>query len=219
MIYIVKKSDFFCIFFDFRLYYMYGFYIIISKLMKRKILSYLLCWILSLFILNVAIAQEEDVPGANITPGDLNVGGGPAISTPQFTQEGTPSQEELEGLKKKTDEAQWKWVKTDKPCLYWVWKWCFDYEMMVFPSSNLDNVNEHKTVLTVLQDVVLWATFMVWTVLMIVIIYCGLMYIFAAWDGKDPNKYKDYLINAAIWALFVWWGYAIVRLIQYIAKW
>lgn len=145
--------------------------------MKRKILSCLLCWILSLFMFNLTMAAA--------------------------------------------DETQWdkNWISATGQCIYWVWKWCFDYEKMMFSWSNLDNVNEHKTVLTVLQDVVLWATFMVWTVLMIVIIYCGLMYIFAAWDGKEPTKYKDWLKNAAIWALFVWWGYAIVRLIQYIAKW
>ena len=111
------------------------------------------------------------------------------------------------------------WISATGQCIYWVWKWCFDYEKMMFSWSNLDNVNKHKTVLTVLQDVVLWATFMIWTVLMIVIIYCGFMYILAAWSGKDPKSYKDWLVRAAIWALLVRWAYAIVRLIQYIARW
>ena len=75
------------------------------------------------------------------------------------------------------------------------------------------------TAKTLSQDIVLAATYMVGTVLTIIIIYCGLWFILASRDGKDVNKYKKWLINAAIWALLVWWAYAIVRLIQYIAKW
>ena len=203
--------------------------------MKRKILSYLLCWILSLFLLNMAsVKSAEDVfmpsvrwEGSNsvvIVGGDGSAWQTTTINSSddwydRWVKEINGSDDWWKGLGEDRSNNQWNWINAKEKCLYWVWKWCFDYERMVFPSSNLDNVNKHKTVLTVLQDVVLWATFMVWTVLMIVIIYCGLMYIFAAWDGKEPTKYKDWLKNAAIWALFVWWGYAIVRLIQYIAKW
>lgn len=73
--------------------------------------------------------------------------------------------------------------------------------------------------MTLTQDVVYWATFMVWTVLTVAIIYCGLMYIFAARWGSDTSKYRKWLVDSAIGALLVWWAYAIVRLIQYIAKW
>ena len=94
-------------------------------------------------------------------------------------------------------------------CLTWAGTKCF-----------LINSEENRTVLTIAQDVILAATYMVWTVLTLVIIYCGLRYIFEAkswsWNVKP---YKDWLIRAAIWALLVWWAYAIVRLIQYVAKW
>lgn len=93
-------------------------------------------------------------------------------------------------------------------CLTWAWNKCFTI-----------NSEDDRTVLTVAQDVIFAATYMVWGVLTIIIIYCGLMYIFAARDGKDVSNYKKWLINAAIWAVLVRWAYAIVRLIQYIAKW
>ena len=93
-------------------------------------------------------------------------------------------------------------------CLTGVWTKCF-----------LVSSEDDKTVITVAQDVVLAATYMVWTVLTIVLVYCWLMYIFASWNGKNPIKYKKWLIYASIWALLVWCAYPIVRLIQYIAKW
>lgn len=100
-------------------------------------------------------------------------------------------------------------------CLNWMWIWCFDYEKII----GITGQNENVTATSIAQDVILSATYMVWTVLTIVIIYCGLWYIFASRDGKDVNKYKKWLITAAIGALLVWWAYAIVRLIQFIAKW
>ena len=90
-------------------------------------------------------------------------------------------------------------------CLKWMWRWCFDYEKMIWIDKT--------------QNPNITATYMVWTVLTVVIIYCGLMYIFAARDWKDTTKYKNWLISAAIWAVLVRWAYTIVRLIQYIAKW
>ena len=101
-------------------------------------------------------------------------------------------------------------------CLYWMWKWCFNYEKMIWIE---DDQWSKYSAMSIAQDVILAATYMVWTVLTIVIIWCGLWYIFASRDGKDVNKYKKWLISAAIWAVLVRWAYAIVRLIQYVAKW
>ena len=107
------------------------------------------------------------------------------------------------------------WINFWDNCLTWMWKWCFDYEEMIW-ISKVQNGNITTT--SIAQDVLLAATYMVWTVLTVVIIYCWLRYIFAAKWWKDPKEYKDWLISAAIWALLVRWAYAIVRLIQYIAK-
>ena len=108
------------------------------------------------------------------------------------------------------------WINLDKSCLNGMWKWCFDYEKMIWIQNQQ---NEDVSVTSISQDVIYAATYMVWTVLTIVIIYCGLWYIFATRNWKDVTQYKKWLISAAIWALLVWWAYAIVRLIQYIAKW
>lgn len=112
-------------------------------------------------------------------------------------------------------------LSTTWGCLTWMWNWCFSFDVFIhWSGSKLTSTNERRTVTTIAQDVILAATYMVWTVLTIVILYCGLMYIFAARGGKDnASQYKTYLVNAAIWAVLVRWAYAIVRLIQYIAKW
>jgi hypothetical protein len=114
------------------------------------------------------------------------------------------------------EKAENIWLNLGGDCLTWMWVWCFDYEKMIWISNEQ---NEDIDALSLAQDVMLSATYMVWTVLTIVIIYCGLWYIFASRDGKDVSKYKKWLITAAIWALLVRWAYAIVRLIQFIAKW
>jgi len=100
-------------------------------------------------------------------------------------------------------------------CLDGVWKWCMNMQKVLWMDSQPGNMDA----LSIAQDVIFAATYMVWTILTIVIIYCGLMFIFASRDGKDVSQYKKWLIYAAIWAILVRWAYAIVRLIQYIAKW
>ncbi len=100
-------------------------------------------------------------------------------------------------------------------CLTGMWKWCFDYEKIIWIDKSQ---NPNITVTSVSQDLVLAATRNVWIVLSVVIIRCGLGYIFAAREWNGGDKYKKYLVNAAIWALLVRWAYAIVRLIQYVAK-
>lgn len=105
-------------------------------------------------------------------------------------------------------------------CLNWMWKWCFSFDEIIhWENSDITTTNKNRTVMSVAQDIIFAATYMVWTILTIVIIYCGLMYIFAARGGKDVKNYKTWLINAGIWAVLVRWAYAIVRLIQYIAGW
>ena len=99
-------------------------------------------------------------------------------------------------------------IKTTWGCLTWVWNECL-----------VINAENDYTLESIAQDVIFAATYMLWTVLTLVIIYCWLWYIFAARWWKDVNKYKKWLKNAMIWAILVWWAYSIVRLIQYVAQW
>ena len=101
-------------------------------------------------------------------------------------------------------------ISTTWWCLSWVWNDCLVVKM---------NTWENITPQSITQDVVVSATYMVWTVLTIVIIVCWLWYIFSSASGKDTSKYKKWLVSAAIWAILVRWAYAIVRLIQYVARW
>ena len=100
-------------------------------------------------------------------------------------------------------------------CLTGMGRWCFHYERIMW----IDKTQPDYTAKSIAQDVIFAATYMVWTVLTVIMIYCWLMYIFAARAGSDTSKYKKWLINAAIWGVLVWWAYTIVRLVQYIAKW
>lgn len=107
-------------------------------------------------------------------------------------------------------------VTLEGDCITWLGKDCFEYETIV----GIKDYQANKyTATSIAQDVIFAATYMVWTVLTLILLYCGLMYIFASWSGKDTSKYKKWLQNAAIWSILVWWAYAIVRLIQYIARW
>ena len=111
--------------------------------------------------------------------------------------------------------AQERWISLKGECLEGMWSDCFDYEEIIWIADS----SAKPTATSIAQDVFYAATYMVWAVLTIVIIWCGIWYILASKDWKDVNSYKKWLTNAAIWALLVWWAYAIVRLIQYIAKW
>lgn len=101
-------------------------------------------------------------------------------------------------------------------CLTWFWKGCFEYEKAVWIDTSQKTT---YSAMSIVQDVIFAATYILWSVLTLVILYCGLMYIFAARWWKDTSAYRKWLINAAIWAILVWWAYALVRLIQYVARW
>ena len=101
-------------------------------------------------------------------------------------------------------------INTTWGCLTWVWSDCLVVEI---------NPENPATPESIAQDVVVSATYAVWTVLTIVLLVCWLWYIFASWSGKDTSKYKKWLIAAGIWAILVRSAPAIVRLIQYIARW
>ena len=105
-------------------------------------------------------------------------------------------------------------VITEWGCLTWFWQWCMSVSTIIW----LKDQQPDYTPTSIAQDVVMAATYYVWAVLTFVIIVCWLWYVFASWDGKDTSKYKKWLIYAGIWALLVRWAYAIVRLIQYIAR-
>ena len=108
-------------------------------------------------------------------------------------------------------------ISTGLDCLMGVWQDCYHQEAILWIAD--DQPDGGYTATSIAQDLVVSATYYVWTVLTIVILVCWLWYIFASGSGKDTSKYKKWLVSAGIWACLVRWAYAIVRLIQYIARW
>lgn len=68
------------------------------------------------------------------------------------------------------------------------------------------------------QDIVLAATFFIGTIVSLGIVFSGLSYIFAAASGQEPTKAAAGLKNSFIGLLLVIFSYAIIRLVQYLAK-
>ena len=159
--------------------------------MKRILYLWLSLLVIISSITSISLAWEDEKPDKQ----------------QDTTQDTTPNLTTLE-----TDIG----INLSNSCLRGVWKNCFEYEKLVW----IDGKQKTKyTATSIAKDVMYAATYAVWTVLTIVIIYCGLMYIYASRWGKDTSSYRRWLVNAAVWAILVWGAYAIVRLIQYIARW
>lgn len=108
-------------------------------------------------------------------------------------------------------------LNLSEDCIMWVWQDCYKQERILWIAD--DQPDGGYTATSIAQDAVVAATYYVWTVLTIVLLVCWLWYVFASWSGKDTSKYKKWLIAAGIWAVLVRSAPAIVRLIQYIARW
>ena len=84
-----------------------------------------------------------------------------------------------------------------------------------------DTGNEERTsVLLFVQDVILAATMFIWTVVTIVLIWCGVLFIWAGrkGDASLQKKATQGIINAVIGLALVSFSYGIVQLIRYIAS-
>lgn len=138
-----------------------------------------------------------------------------SITSISLAQDEKPGQQQNTTPNLTTQETEIG-INLSDSCLRGVWKNCFEYEKLIWIAGKQET---KYTATSIAQDVMYAATYAVWTVLTIVIIYCGLMYIYASRWGKDPSSYRKWLVYAAVWAILVWWAYAIVRLIQYVARW
>lgn len=158
--------------------------------MKKLLISLISIFILSIPFISInTVFADEPAPET------------PWGTTPGTQWEGTPDSD--------------IWINFWNSCLTGMGRGCLHYERIMW----IDKTQPDYTATSIAQDVIFAATYMVWTVLTVIMIYCWLMYIFAARAGSDTSKYKKWLINAAIWWVLVWWAYTIVRLVQYIAKW
>lgn len=84
--------------------------------------------------------------------------------------------------------------------------------------KSVRNPGDATSVGLFVQDVILSATFFIGTLVTIALIVSGIMYIMAAWSGKDPANAKNGIIGSLVGLLLVVSSYIIIRLVQYIAK-
>jgi lipopolysaccharide export LptBFGC system permease protein LptF len=77
---------------------------------------------------------------------------------------------------------------------------------------------ERTSVLTFVQDATLAVTMFIGTIVTLAFIFSGLLFVFSAVDSSLKQKAKKGMINAAIGMILVAGSYAIIRLIQFIAK-
>ena len=88
----------------------------------------------------------------------------------------------------------------------------FDVNKLLGKESSAD-----ATVTVIAQDIMLAATFIIPTVVMIGLMYSGWIYITAK-DDSTASKGKNGIKRSFIWLVLVMSAYAIIRLVQYIAK-
>lgn len=80
--------------------------------------------------------------------------------------------------------------------------------------------NDRTSVLTLVQDIVLAATIFIGTIITLVFIRSGVLFVMSGMNG-DATKRKTAqtgIINSAIGLLLVSGAYTLVRLIQYLAS-
>lgn len=106
------------------------------------------------------------------------------------------------------------WITMDQDCLL-NWQCKFNlYQFLGIRTSIADASSPELFV----QDILLSATFFIWTIVTIALVVSGLMFIFAGATWKDPTKAKAGIKNSFIWLLIVVCSYSIIRVVQYIAK-
>ncbi len=79
--------------------------------------------------------------------------------------------------------------------------------------------DQNPSVSTFVKDIVLAVTMFIGTVVSIVLIISGILYIVSSiqWNSTSADMAKKWIINSIVWLLLVVSSYAIVRLIQFLA--
>jgi hypothetical protein len=120
-----------------------------------------------------------------------------------------------DALKKEQDEA----VTTNSTCLLGIGCKMDVYKMLGIRPGGEEGKSESRTsVLTCVLDAVLGITMFIGTIVSLAFSLCGLLFIFSAVDSGQKQKAKTGMINAIIGMILVAGSYAIIRLIQYVAK-
>ncbi len=111
--------------------------------------------------------------------------------------------------------TEWSmWINMDSDCLL---NWQCSYN--IYETLWIRKSDQNPKVSSFMQDIVLAATTFIGTVIAIILVVSGVLYIVAAiwWNSSLADTAKKWLINSVVWLLLVVWSYAIIRLIQFLA--
>ncbi len=92
----------------------------------------------------------------------------------------------------------------------WVVKGSFN------PNEAFGITTEKKEPTNFLTDLVSWATFFIWAIVSIALIYSALLLIFGWGDEKQIARGKDGIKYSLIGLVLVIFSYTIVKIIQYV---
>jgi len=106
------------------------------------------------------------------------------------------------------------WINMDSECLL---NWQCSYN--IYQTLWIRKSDQDPSVSSFVKDIVLAVTMFIGTVVSIILIVSGIMYVMAglSWNWELATKAKKWLFNSILWLLLVVSSYAIVRLIQFLA--
>lgn len=111
--------------------------------------------------------------------------------------------------------TEWNlWINMNSQCLI---NWQCSYN--IYETLWIRKSDQNPQVKTFVQDIILAVTMFLGTVIAIILVISGILYIMAAisWKSSMADMAKKGIINSMIWLLLVTWSYALVRLIQFVA--
>lgn len=107
------------------------------------------------------------------------------------------------------------WIELDPDCLL---HWTCSLSPTETIKIRQDMEKEDRTdAMVFVQDVVLWATSFIGTVVTLALVISGLMYVFSAADSSKKARAKEGVKYSLIWLVLVVTALVVIRLVQFLA--
>ena len=106
------------------------------------------------------------------------------------------------------------WINMNANCLV---NWQCSYN--IYKTLGIRKSDQNPKVSTFVQDIILWVTMFIWTVISLILIISWVLYILASvqWSSSKADMAKKWIFNSLLALILVSWSYAVVRLVQFIA--
>lgn len=105
------------------------------------------------------------------------------------------------------------WVRVNNACLIDGQCGLNIYRILWIRASD----NYDPSVSNVASDVINAAISIMWTIVTGVFVVAGVVCSMNSISGKDTKKAMKAFVDSAVWMLMIWWSYAIIRLVQFLA--